>query len=165
MTTQSTASRSKFRWLSWNYAVIIVSDRQEAWNTLLNILMGENALKLGMMDWMMPLMDGLEICREVRKRNDKFYTYLILLNGNARKEDIVVGLEAGADDYLMKPFEKNGLNARLQTGRGFLELQIRVHGLSYLLATCLSEIRGPRTPVRHRGKCLFLRFYSGAFHV
>jgi two-component system cell cycle response regulator len=103
----------------WNYEVILARDGGEAWD----VLQREDAPKLAILDWMMPGMDGLEICREVRKRNDKFYTYIILLTANIRKEDIIVGLEAGADDYLTKPFERNELKARLRTGRRILELQ------------------------------------------
>lgn len=105
--------------VTWNYEVILARDGKEAWN----ILLREDAPKLAILDWMMPGMDGPEICREVRKRNDKFYTYILLLTANLRKEEIIVGLEAGADDYLTKPFEKNELKARLRTGRRILELQ------------------------------------------
>jgi len=106
----------------WNYEVILAGDGGEAWN----ILQREDTPKLAILDWMMPGMDGLEICREVRKRHDQFYTYIILLTANTRKEDILVGLEAGADDYLTKPFERNELKARLRTGRRILELQERL---------------------------------------
>ena len=105
--------------VKWNYEVILASDGEEAWN----ILLGEDAPRLAILDWMMPGMDGPEICREVRKRNFKFYSYILLLTGNFRKQDIIVGLEAGADDYLTKPFEANELRARLRTGRRILELQ------------------------------------------
>jgi two-component system, cell cycle response regulator len=105
--------------IRWNYEVILARDGGEAWD----ILQREDAPKLAILDWMMPGIDGLEICRELRKRNDKFYTYIILLTANIRKEDIIVGLEAGADDYLTKPFERNELKARLRTGRRILELQ------------------------------------------
>jgi len=87
--------------INWNCEVILPSDGGEAWD----ILQREDA-PLAFLDWMMP---GMEICREVRKRTDKFYSYIILLTSNIRKEDIIVGLEAGADDYLTKPFEKNEL--------------------------------------------------------
>ena len=119
----------------WNYEVILARDGQEAWN----ILQREDAPKLAILDWMMPGMDGPDICREVRKRNFKFYTYILLLTSNLRNEDIIVGLEAGADDYLTKPFEGNELKARLRTGRRILELQEQLlsatDALQFQLAT------------------------------
>jgi diguanylate cyclase (GGDEF)-like protein len=119
----------------WNYEVILARDGQEAWN----ILLREDAPRLAILDWMMPGMDGPEICREVRKSNFKFYTYILLLTANLRKEDIIVGLEAGADDYLTKPFEGNELKARLRTGRRILELQEQLlsatDALQFQLAT------------------------------
>jgi diguanylate cyclase (GGDEF)-like protein len=119
----------------WNYEVILARDGEEAWN----ILLREDAPKLAILDWMMPGMDGPDICREVRKRNFKFYTYILLLTSNLRKEDIIVGLEAGADDYLTKPFEGNELKARLRTGRRILELQEQLlsatDALQFQLAT------------------------------
>jgi CheY-like chemotaxis protein len=66
----------------WNYEVILARDGQEAWN----ILQREDAPKLAILDWMMPGMDGPDICREVRKRNFKFYTYILLLTSNLRNE-------------------------------------------------------------------------------
>jgi two-component system, cell cycle response regulator len=112
--------------VGWDYEVILARDGEEAWN----ILLQEDAPKLAILDWMMPGMDGTEICRRVRKRNVKFYTYILLLTANFRKADIIAGLEAGADDYLTKPFEQNELRARLRTGRRILELQEQLHSFT-----------------------------------
>jgi diguanylate cyclase (GGDEF)-like protein len=68
-------------------------------------------------------MDGIEICREVRKRNRRPYIYVLMLTAKARKEDIVEGLESGADDYLIKPYDAHELRARLRAGRRILDLQ------------------------------------------
>jgi two-component system, cell cycle response regulator len=121
--------------INWNYEVILARNGSEAWD----ILKQEDAPKLAILDWMMPGMDGLEICREVRKRNDKFYTYIILLTANIRKEDIIVGLDAGADDYLTKPFERNELKARLRAGRRILELQEQLLSASDALQNQLAH--------------------------
>jgi len=82
--------------------------------------------RLALLDWVMPEKDGLEVCREVRKRRDQAYTYLILLSSRESKQDIVSGLEAGADDYLTKPFDVDELKARLRTGERILELEDRL---------------------------------------
>jgi len=72
---------------------------------------------------MMPGLEGTELCRRVRSQQGGRYKYLLLLTAKGRKEDIVAGLEAGADDYLTKPFDVNELRARMRTGQRILELQ------------------------------------------
>ncbi|MHB1022023.1 MAG: GGDEF domain-containing response regulator [Acidobacteriaceae bacterium] len=79
--------------------------------------------RLLLIDWMMPEMDGPGVCREVRNRHDHAYTYIILLTSKQSKEDIVMGLEAGADDYLTKPCHIEELKARLRTGQRILQLE------------------------------------------
>ena len=86
-------------------------------------LVKQDAPRLALLDWVMPEMDGVEVCREVRKRTEQAYTYLILLSSKESKGDIVVGLESGADDYLTKPFDVDELKARLRTGHRILELE------------------------------------------
>ncbi|MBI3696820.1 MAG: diguanylate cyclase [Acidobacteria bacterium] len=103
----------------WGYEVIVAHDGDEAWWTLQR----EDAPALAILDWMMPGMDGTQICREVRKRIGAPYTYLILLTAKSQKQDIVQGLEAGADDYLTKPFDPDELRVRLRAGRRILDLQ------------------------------------------
>jgi two-component system cell cycle response regulator len=75
------------------------------------------------LDWMMPGMDGVEVCRQVRKRREAPYIYIIFLTAKGQKSEIVEGLEAGADDYLAKPFDSYELHARLRAGRRAIELQ------------------------------------------
>lgn len=82
--------------------------------------------KLALLDWMMPELDGPGVCREVRKRKEHSYVYMILLTSKERKEDIVAGLKSGADDYLTKPFDPEELKARLRTGMRILDLEDRL---------------------------------------
>jgi diguanylate cyclase (GGDEF)-like protein len=119
----------------WGYEVVSASDGDEAWW----ILQREDAPRLAILDWMMPGMDGATICREVRKRTGQPYTYLLLLTARSQKEDIVEGLEAGADDYLTKPFDANELRVRLRAGRRILDLQ------EYLLSSSEAQ----RYPATH----------------
>jgi two-component system, cell cycle response regulator len=85
-----------------------------------------DAPRLALLDWIMPELDGPGVCREVRKRRDQEYVYLVLLSARESKEDIVAGLESGADDYLTKPFDAEELKARLRTGQRILALEDRL---------------------------------------
>ena len=105
--------------LDWNYEVVVASDGEEAWQAL----QGDDAPRLAILDWMMPGKDGLKICEEVRSAKSEPYVYIILITARDRKEDVVQGLEAGADDYLTKPYDVHELKARLRTGRRILALQ------------------------------------------
>ncbi|HYL85795.1 MAG TPA: diguanylate cyclase [Candidatus Angelobacter sp.] len=82
--------------------------------------------KLALLDWMMPELDGPGVCREVRKRKEHSYVYMVLLTSKEKKEDIVTGLGAGADDYLTKPFDPEELKARVRTGMRILDLEDRL---------------------------------------
>ncbi len=79
--------------------------------------------RLALVDWMMPELDGLGVCREVRKLREESYIYIVLLTSKESSEDVVQGLEAGADDYLTKPCDPAELKARLHTGRRILQLE------------------------------------------
>ncbi len=85
-----------------------------------------NGPRLALLDWVMPELDGLGVCREVRKRKEQSYVYMILLTSKESKEDVVAGLESGADDYLTKPFDPEELKARLRTGLRILSLEDRL---------------------------------------
>ena len=86
----------------------------------------EDPPRLALLDWIMPGRDGIEVCREVRRRKDHAYTYMILLSSRETKQDIVQGLESGADDYLTKPYDVEELKARLRAGERILELEDRL---------------------------------------
>ncbi len=103
----------------WGYEVAVAKDGAEAWE----ILEGEEAPRMAVLDWMMPGMDGVEVCRRVRKRVTQAYVYILLLTAKGEKFDVVDGLESGADDYLTKPFHPQELQARLRTGKRILELE------------------------------------------
>ena len=89
-------------------------------------LCGLGGPKLALLDWEMPELDGPGVCREVRKKKEHSYIYMVLLTSKEAKEDIVAGLESGADDYLVKPFDTAELKARLRTGLRILDLENRL---------------------------------------
>ena len=103
----------------WGYEVIVARDGNEAWQAL----QGGAPPRLAILDWLMPGMDGLELCRKVRKEVQEPYTYIILLTSQQRDEDLVAGMEAGADDYITKPLKPGELRVRLNAGRRIVELQ------------------------------------------
>jgi two-component system cell cycle response regulator len=82
--------------------------------------------RLALLEWEMPELDGPAVCREVRKKKDQGYVYMILLTSKGLKTDIVTGLGSGADDYLTKPFDSGELKARLRTGERILHLEGRL---------------------------------------
>ena len=104
------------------YDVIAVADGAAA----LAELSKQDPPRLALLDWIMPEKDGVEVCHEMRLQKDQAYTYLILLSSRESKQDIVVGLESGADDYLTKPFDMDELKARLRTGERILDLEDRL---------------------------------------
>lgn len=82
--------------------------------------------RLALLDWVMPELDGPGVCREVRKQKEQSYVYMVLITSKEAKEDVVAGLESGADDYLTKPFDPEELKARLRTGLRILSLENRL---------------------------------------
>ena len=107
------------RLATWGYDVVVAEDGNEAWEAL----QADDAPSLAVLDWMMPGMNGIEVCRRVRKEKEEPYTYIILLTSQQQDEDIVAGMEAGADDYITKPFKHSELRVRLRAGRRIIELQ------------------------------------------
>jgi diguanylate cyclase (GGDEF)-like protein len=106
----------------WGYELVVADDGNKAWE----LLQGEDRPRLALLDWMMPGLDGAELCRRLRARPDDPYVYIILLTALDREEDIVRGMEAGADDYVSKPFHANELRVRLRAGERIIDLQNRL---------------------------------------
>jgi two-component system cell cycle response regulator len=117
----------------WGCETIIARDGRAAWREV-----RKERVRLALLDWMMPVLDGVEICRRVRRMPLTRYKYLILLTAKDDPRDIVDGLEAGADDYMTKPVNYLELRARLNTGRRVIELEDQLRASQrrlYALAT------------------------------
>lgn len=102
----------------WGYEAVVASDGNQA----LELLSREDAPTLAIIDWMMPGMTGLEVCRRVRQCGREPYTYILLLTSKSLREDLIQGMEAGADDYIIKPFDQHELHVRLRAGSRLVEL-------------------------------------------
>jgi len=100
----------------WGHEAITTADGNEAWV----IMQKDNAPKLLILDWMMPGINGLELCRKLRSNRAKETYYIILLTSKNNPQDIAEGLEAGADDYISKPFDNYELHARINVGMRML---------------------------------------------
>jgi DNA-binding response OmpR family regulator len=103
----------------WGYKLVSCSEGKQAWEGL----QGTQTPKLAILDSIMPEMDGIEICRRLRKIDTHNPVYVILLTSQHEKEHIVEGLDAGANDYIVKPFESTELHARIRVGTRMLQLQ------------------------------------------
>jgi DNA-binding response OmpR family regulator len=106
----------------WNFEPVIATDGIEAWNRLRR----EDAPMLGIVDWMMPGIDGIDLIRMIQEKKDLRRPYLIMLTCKNRREDLVAGLNAGADDFLSKPFHADELWARIRAGVRTLDLRKRL---------------------------------------
>jgi diguanylate cyclase (GGDEF)-like protein len=103
----------------WGYEVVGVADGDRAWE----LLQQENAPSIAILDWMMPGITGTEVCRRIRQSGREPYTYILLLTSRSQREDVIEGMEAGADDYVTKPFDEHELKVRLRAGTRIIELQ------------------------------------------
>ena len=103
----------------WGHEVVVTAHGEEAWKAL----QPPGAPALLILDWLMPGMDGVEICRRVRAHDALRYSYIVLLTARNNKDDIVEGLQSGADDYVTKPFDHAELRARVQVGVRVIALQ------------------------------------------
>ena len=120
----------------WGYDVLVAEDGAKAYQALDR----EDRPALAILDWMMPGMDGLEVCRRVRQSRFTRPIHLILLTARNGKADIVEGLEAGADDYISKPFDREELRVRVRVGVRIVELQRRLAERVDELGEALSNI-------------------------
>jgi phosphoserine phosphatase RsbU/P len=121
----------------WGYEVVATQDGLEAYRALRE----PEGPRLAILDWMMPGLDGLDVCRKIRAEMMTEPPYLLLLTSRANKGDIADGLNSGADDYLTKPFDREELHARLRVGFRILEMQKNLADRVGQLEEALARVR------------------------
>jgi sigma-B regulation protein RsbU (phosphoserine phosphatase) len=119
------------------HSVVAVSDGTEAWEAL----QGEDPPRLAVLDWLMDEMDGVEVCRRARERPGLRDVYLVLLTARGGRGHVLAGLQAGANDYVTKPFDRDELLARVRVGA-------RIVGLQEELAARVRDLEGALASVR-----------------
>jgi sigma-B regulation protein RsbU (phosphoserine phosphatase) len=115
---------------AWKYTSVMASNGKQAWGALQQ----PDPPPIAVVDWNMPGIDGIDLCREIRSTPQLSAMYLIILTGNQEQKDVVAGLESGADDYITKPFSWDELRARLRIGA-------RIVGLQQTLAARVNELQ------------------------
>ena len=137
----------------WGYDAVAAVNGKEA----LEILSKDDPPRLAILDWMMPELDGVEVCRRVREQNREPYIYILLLTAKDTAEELIEGMEAGADEYLRKPVNTQELRVRIRAGRRIIDLQeelVRARELLRRQASrdCLTEFfnRGAMFEVLNR---------------
>lgn len=121
---------------SWGFDVVTVGDGTAAIHAL-----EQDDIHMAVLDWMLPDVDGPELCRRVRALQRSASPYLILLTSKNAQTDVVTGLEAGADEYLVKPIDPDELRARLNAGARIVQLQQLLAGQVHELEAALANIR------------------------
>ncbi len=121
----------------WGHEVIATMDGREG----LAAMQRPAAPRLAILDWMMPGLDGLELCRRIRERTGKPYVYIVMLTAKKREEDIVAAFEAGADDFLSKPAQPGELRGRIQAGARVIQLQVDLTQRVRELENAVAQVR------------------------
>ena len=121
----------------WEQEIVAVADGQAAWE----VLKVQETPLIAILDWEMPAIDGVELCRRVKTRLNPWPIYVILLTGRQSKDDIVRGLDSGADDYITKPFDNNELRARINVAKRLVNSQLTLSHKVDELAAALKHVK------------------------
>jgi CheY-like chemotaxis protein len=121
----------------WGFEALTVNDGEQAWQRL----QADESINLVLLDWNMPGLSGVDVCRNVRQRANQRTVYIILVTARRDKEDVVAGLQAGADDYITKPFASEELHARVMVGVRIVQLQQALAARVQELEQALSRVK------------------------
>jgi two-component system, cell cycle response regulator len=136
---------------NFGYEVVLASDGAAAWEAL----DAPDPPRLALVDWSMPRMDGVELCRRLRARPGGAFTYVILVTARQERADLVTGLESGANDFLPKPVDREVLRARVRVGERLLAMEGEIRRTSAYLGAVLANIAAGVVLVDHHGKIVF----------
>lgn len=121
----------------WGHTVFVAKDGREA----IDIFEAHPEIHLAILDWMMPLVDGVEVCRQIKKFPSTHCVYVVMLTARSANEDIVAALDVGADDYMSKPFNQNELRARVAAGERVMTLETDLINYVERLEDALTHIK------------------------
>jgi DNA-binding response OmpR family regulator len=150
----------QIRLTKWGYEVVKTSNGIDA----LEKLTGKDAPQIAILDWMMPGIDGLEVCKRIRSLDGVQQPYIILMTASANSENIVGALNAGADDYLTKPFNDEELRARLHAGLRITQLQSALSSRITDLEFAMSKVKQLQALLPICSYCKNVRDDSGYWH-
>ncbi len=121
----------------WGHEVVVTADGEAA----IEAFSGDSAIRMVILDWMMPEKDGLAVCRAIKDKQERPFTYVIMLTAKTDKDDIVRALETGADDYISKPFDATELKARVRAGERVIELEVALQQKITELEDALAQVK------------------------
>lgn len=141
----------------WQFDVIPAENGRQAWD----ILNGDDSIDCAVLDWMMPELDGLEVIGKIRASEKLKGMYIILLTAKGQASDVVAGLDAGANDYITKPFNKEDLKARIRVGERVVHLQRELKGRIAELEAAINQIKTLKGLIPMCASCKKIRDDSG----
>lgn len=147
---------------NWGYTVTSVTNGQDAWTKLQHA----DAPNIAILDWEMPELDGIDVCRRVKEMGLENPPYIILLTGRDTNTDIVRGFDAGADDYMTKPFNDNELQARVRVAERLVRTQSSLTATVAELKEALNQLEMLETGVEMCDTChSVFSPYDGEWHT
>ena len=121
----------------WGHEVIATTDGQKAIDTFL----ADREIQFAVLDWMMPEIEGTEVCRRIKEKQAERFSYVIMLTAKVQKEDIINAFDSGADDFINKPFEANELRVRIRAGERIVDLHNQLHDKIDELSQALEQVQ------------------------
>jgi len=143
--------------IKYGHAIVAKKNGADAWQAMQQ----PDAPQLAILDWMMPEMDGIEVCRRIRALKTDQPPYIIMLTAKGDKSDIIAGLEAGANDYLAKPFDPGELRARIKVGQNMVEMQAALAAKIEELRQAIDQIKTLRGIIPICANCKKIRDDQG----